>query len=124
MAQPNIVGVDTIRGETVGYAVTTSETAGLTNSTTHSVYKVNSVLVANVDGTNDADIDVRFFDDDDGVSGTNYYIAKGVTVPAKATLDLLNKPIYLEESDSLKFTASAASDLEAVISYEIIIQTP
>jgi len=123
MAQPNIVGVDTIRGETVGYAPTTTEAAGLTNSTTHSVYKVNSVLVANIDGTNNADIDVRFFDNDDA-SGTNYYIAKGVTVPAKATLDLLNKPIYLEESDSLKFTASVDGDLEAVISYEIIIQTP
>ena len=43
-----------------------------------------------------------------------------ITVPADATLDIISKPIYLEEGDALQLLASAASDLEAVCSYEEI----
>jgi len=35
-------------------------------------------------------------------------------------LDVISKSIYLEEGDTLRLTASANSDLEAVCSYEII----
>lgn len=117
MAQPNIVGVTNIKGETRGYAVAATIGNTLANASgSNSVYKVNAILIANVDGTNDADIDVTFYDN----ATTERHLAKGVTVPAKATLDLLNKPIYLEENDSIRMKASVAGDLEAVISYEII----
>ena len=36
------------------------------------------------------------------------------------TLDVISKPLYLEEGDAIRLTASAASDLEAVCSYEEI----
>ena len=117
MTQPNIVSVATIKGETKGYAITASLAAGLTNGTANAVYKVNAVIVANKSGS-DADVDIAFYDHSD--STTDYYLAYTVTVPAKASLDLLNKSIYLEESDALKFKASTGSALEAVISYEII----
>ena len=117
MTQPNIVSVATIKGETKGYAIGTSLAAGLTNGTANAVYKVNAVIVANKSGS-DADVDIAFYDNSD--STTDYYLAYTVTVPAKASLDLLNKSIYLEESDALKFKASTGSALEAVISYEII----
>ena len=52
--------------------------------------------------------------------GTAYHVAKTVVVPADATLDVLAKAIYLEEGDALRLTANAASDLEAVCSYEEI----
>ena len=51
-------------------------------------------------------------------SSIAYHIAKTVSIPADATLDLITKSLYLEEGDSLRLTASAASDLEAVCSYE------
>jgi hypothetical protein len=41
-------------------------------------------------------------------------------VPADAALDILSNHIYLEEGDSLRLTASASGDLEAVCSYEEI----
>ena len=48
------------------------------------------------------------------------YLAKTVTVPADTTLVLLDTPIYLMEGDILKGGASAASDLDLFVSYEIL----
>jgi hypothetical protein len=50
------------------------------------------------------------------------YIAKTIAVPADATLVLLDKnsSIYLMEADVLKGGASAASDLDLFVSYEVI----
>jgi hypothetical protein len=86
-----------------------------TASNSNKVLKVNALYVSNVDGTNNADINVDLYR-----SSTAYHIAKTVSVPADATLDIISKPIYLEEGDTLRLTASANSDLEAVCSYEEI----
>lgn len=116
MAAPNIINVTTIIGKTAVQAVTTSATAIVTNSAASGkVFKVNALYVSNVDGTNNADINVDLFR-----SSVAYHIGKTIVVPADATLDVISKPIYLEEGDSLRLTASANSDLEAVCSYEEI----
>lgn len=118
MAAPNIVGVTSITGKTDVQAVGISATAITTNSSASGkVYKVNSLIVSNVDGINDADITADLFR-----SSVAYHIAKTITVPADSTLVLISKDnaIYLEEGDALRLTASVASDLEALCSYEII----
>lgn len=116
MAAPNIVNVTTITGKTAVMAVTTTATAIVTNSAqSNKVFKVNALYVSNVDGTSAADIDVEL-----RRNSTSYRIARTVSVPADATLDVLSKSIYLEEGDELRLAASANSDLEAVCSYEEI----
>jgi len=116
MAAPNIVNVTTITGKTAVMAVTTSATAIVTNSAaSNTVVKVNALYISNVDGTNAADVNIDVFR-----SSTAYHIGKTISVPADATLDVLAKSIYLEEGDSLRLTANANSDIEAVCSYEII----
>ena len=118
MAAPNIVDVTTITGKTAVQAVTTSATAIVTNSAaSNKVLKINSLVVSNVDGTNAADITVDVFR-----SSTAYELARTITVPADASLVVISKEtsIYLEEGDSLRCTASADGDLEAVCSYEEI----
>lgn len=116
MAAPNIVNATTITGKTAVLAVTTSATAIVTNSAASGqVLKVNALYVSNVDGASAADVNVDIFR-----SSTAYHIAKTVSVPADSTLDIISKSIYLEEGDTLRLTASANSDLEAVCSYEII----
>lgn len=116
MANPNIVNVTTITGKTAVQAVGTSATAIVTNSAASGkVLKVNALYISNVDGTNNAEISVDIYR-----SSVAYHVAKTVVVPADATLDVLTKAIYLEEDDSLRLTANAASDLEAVCSYEEI----
>tara|TARA_S200002703_G_scaffold159721_1_gene174296 strand:- start:37 stop:390 length:354 start_codon:yes stop_codon:yes gene_type:complete len=114
MAAPNIVEVSTITAKTAVQAIGTSATAIVSNSASSGkVFKINALYVSNVDGTNNAEINVDLFR-----SSTAYHIAKTIVVPADATLDVISKPIYLEEGDDLRLTANAASDLEAVCSYE------
>jgi len=119
MAAPNIVNVTSILGETQGKALTTS-LADIVVCAANKVYKVNAIYVSNVDGTNNAEADIAFFDSSEGGSGTAFYIAKTVVVPADASLDVLSKSVYLEEGDKIQAKASEASDLEIVVSYEII----
>lgn len=118
MAAPNIVGVSTITGKTAVLAVTTGATAIVSNSAASGkVFKINSLVVANVDGTSAADITVDVFR-----SSVAYRLASTIAVPADATLVVISKDtaIYLEEGDSIRCTASANGDLEAVCSYEEI----
>ena len=127
MANPNIVSVTSIKGESVGFALSATTTTTLMTVASNKVVKINSITVANVDGTNAADVTLSVTKSNftpDGVdnfdtSGT-FHIAKTVSVPADATLVLLDTPIYLMETDVLKGGASAASDLELFVSYESI----
>lgn len=116
MANPNIVNVATINGNTAVQAVDTSATTIVTNAAASGkIYKVNLLVVSNIDGTNAADITVDLYR-----SSTAYHIAKTVAVPADASLDVLSKPLYLLEGDALRLTANATGDLEAVCSFEEI----
>jgi hypothetical protein len=118
MSAPNIVNVTTIIGKTAVQAVGTSATAIVTNSAaSNKVFKINSLVISNVDGTNNADITVDLFR-----SSVAYRLANTISVPADASLVVISKDtsIYLEEGDSIRLTASAVSDLEAVCSYEEI----
>lgn len=118
MAAPNIVNVTTITGKTVGAALTTSSADIVTNSAASGkVFKVNAIYVANVDGSANADATVGFFD---ASAAANFKLASTITVPADATLDILSKAIYLEEGDKITGLASAAGDLEIIVSYEEI----
>jgi len=118
MAAPNLKSPTTITGKTARYAVTASLANALANSAASGkVFKINSIFCANVDGTNQADISVSIYD-----GTTDYYLAKTLTVPADATQIISSKDtyFYLEEGDSIRAVANAASDLELVIGYEEI----
>lgn len=123
MANPNIVNVTSILGETTYAALTTTlNTVLLANSAASGkVYKVNSIMVANVDGTNAADVTVDI-NTAAGGGGTSYALASTISVPADATLNLIDKnsSFYLMEDKSIIGGASANGDLEIIISYEII----
>ena len=121
MAAPNIVNVATITGITTGRALTTSLTTALVMNPASSgkVFKINSIVVANVDGSSAADTSIEFYDSS-ATAATR--IASAVTVPAKTTLVVVDKnsSIYLEEGCQIRGGASANSDLEATITYEEI----
>ena len=119
MTAPNLKNPITITGKTARSGITTTAVVGiLTNSSgSNKVLKINSIFCANVDGTLAADISVSIYD-----GTTDLYIAKTIAVPADATQVLSTKEtyFYLEEGDSIRALASAASDLELVIGYEEI----
>ena len=116
MATPNIVNVATINAKNATGAITTSR-ASAVDVPAEKIAKINTILIANIDGTNAADVTIEVSID----NGSNYVaIAKTISVPADATLSFLENPIYLDETDILAVTASAASDLTYFCSYEEI----
>jgi hypothetical protein len=123
MAAPNIVNVTTITGKSaVVDLTTTAATAVVSNAAASGkVFKINSLVVSNVDGTNAADITVSYYSEDD-IGGTATQIVSTISVPADATLVVIDKgtSIYLEEDRSIGATAGTASDLKVLVSYEEI----
>jgi len=123
MSAPNIVNVATITGKTATIALSsTNATAIVSNAASSSkVFKINNVIVSNVDGTNAADITISVYSQDD-IGGTAYPVASTISVPADTTLVVLDKntALYLEENKSIGAVASVANDLVVVCSYEEI----
>ena len=134
MAHPNIVNVSSIHAQSIGFNLSSTATTTLFTVGDDRVIKINNIMVANVDGTNAATVDLfvtkaQVDTEDDALVGAfttniditgSFYLAKTITVPADATLVLLSSPIYLCEGDILKGGASAASDLDMFVSYELI----
>ena len=119
MAAPNIVNVTSIYGKTIGASLGTTVTTDILTCSSNKVLKINSIIVSNIDGTNNSDATVYFYDSS---AAARYALAYTITVPADSSLVVIGKdsPIYLEESDQIEAGASTASDLQIVISYEEI----
>ena len=127
MANPNIVSVTSIYGGNAGWNLGSSLTATLLTVDAEKIVKINRITCSNVDGTNAANLNLYVDGLGSGASGltttgadATVYIAKTVAVPADATLVVSDTPIYLMEGDVLKGGASAASDLDLFISYEVL----
>ena len=127
MAAPNIVNVTSIIGESQGFQLDTTTTTALITVASNKLVKINRMTVANIDGTNAADVTVGIDKatrtsaaTGSSVSGALFKIASTVSVPADAVLVLLDTPIYLMEADVLKGGASANSDLDLFVSYEVL----
>ena len=116
MATPNIVSVATINAFCVNGAVTTSN-QDVVDVAAEYVYKINTIIIANIDGTNAATVTI-------GVNtGSGYHnIAHTVSIPADATLVVIDKnsALYLDETDLLRIVGSANNDLTYTVSGEKI----
>ena len=122
MANPNIVSVASIYGKTVYDTDVATSAASLVSNAASSgkILKINSLIIANIDGSASADITVTLRN---AAGGTTYSTLAGtIAVPADATLVVIGKDsaIYLEEDMALYVLASAAGDLSATCSYEEI----
>lgn len=117
MANPNIVTVTDIRGKTAVAGVTTTAATLVENAAASGkVFKLNSLIISNIDGGNNSEITIDIYR-----NSVAYHLAKTMTVPADASIDVLSKSIYLEEGDALRVTAAHDSRLQAVCSYEEIL---
>jgi hypothetical protein len=123
MANPNIAAVTGIYGNTSTTALSsTSATSIVSNaSASGKVYKINSLIVANVDGTNAADITINLYSAA-ALGGTATAIASTISVPADASLIIIDKTtaIYLLEDKSIGAIAGVANDLVVTCSWEEI----
>ena len=128
MANPNIVSVTSIYGGNYGWNLSNTLTATLLTVDAEKLLKINRIVCANVDGS--AAADLNLYGDGIGTAAANgltptgadttVYLAKTISVPADSSLVVSDTPIYLMEGDILKGGASAASDLDLFISYEVL----
>ena len=128
MAAPNILGLTTATGKTTYYNPSgTSAVVLLPNAASSGkVFKINQIIAANVNGTNAVDCTVSIYTNGAVAqgsapsSGTAYPIASTISVPADASLIVVDKTtqIYLEENTSIVVTSGTASGIAYTVSYE------
>jgi hypothetical protein len=130
MAAPNIASLTTITGKTT-YFTPTGVTAVIllpNAAASGNVFKINQIVVANVDGTNAVDATVSIYTNGAVAQGsapsggTAFPIASTISVPADASLIVVDKTtgLYLEEGVSISITSGTASKLTFSISYELM----
>jgi hypothetical protein len=130
MAAPNIASLTTITGKTTYFTPSgTTAVVLLQNAaSSNTVLKINQIVAANVDGTNAVDATVSIYSNG-GVAqgsapsgGTAFPIASTVSVPADASLIVVDKTtgIYLEENTCISITSGTASKLTFSVSYELM----
>ena len=124
MANPNIVNVATINGNMLSAAVNelASQSQIVTNAASSGkIFKVNSLYVANIDGTASVDVTVRMFSQA-ALGGTATAIASTVAVAADSTLVVITKDsaIYVLENQSMGIFASASGDAVFTCSWDEI----
>jgi hypothetical protein len=116
MANPNLVAVTSIYGKSIQGALGTTVTTDLLTCAADKLLKINTIIIANIDGTNAATVTMGIIKS----GGSVVLFASTISVPADATLVLIDKnsSFYLQEGDILEGGAGAASDLTYTISYE------
>ena len=122
MANPNIVAVATINGNVKAAAILTTIGEIVSNTASSGkIFKVNSLYVANIDGTASVDITVNHYSQQ-ALGGTAIALASTVAVAADSTLVVVTKDsaIYLLENQSMGILASAAGDAVFTCSWDEI----
>ena len=127
MANPNIVSVTSIYGESIGEALTTTVGTDIMTVSIHNLVKINSIIVTNTHATNAVAVTVKivkagFTSAGIGASEDNagtFKLASTMNIPADDSLVLVDKPIYLMETDILEGGANPAT-ADIFISYEVI----
>ena len=128
MANPNLLAATTAYGTTTYYTPSGATAVVLLPNAASSgkVYKINQIVAANVNGTAAVDTTVSIYTNGAVAQGsapsggTAYPIASTISVPADASLIVVDKTtaIYLMEGTSISVTSGTASGITYSISYE------
>lgn len=122
MANPNIINVTVINGNTSTTSLTTTSATSLVSNAASSskVYKIDSIVVANTSASA-ANITINVYSAA-ALGGTAFPIASTISVPAYASLIVTDKTtaFYLLEDKSIGATAGTATALVVTASWEEI----
>lgn len=120
MANPNIVNVAAIYGNTSSTSLTNTSATSIASNASGSgkVYKVGSLVVANISGSA-ATITINLYSAA-ALGGTGVAIAYQISVPANASLVVIDKttPLYLLEDKSIGAIAGTSNALTVTASWE------
>lgn len=123
MAAPNIISANTVNGKTSAANLTSTAVTTVLNNPASSgkVLKVNTLNLANY-GSSAATVSI-FWSNGANTTGTsNNAIVGSLSVPANATLNVIDKSsqYYLEENTSFGAIAGTANTISVTVSYEDI----
>jgi hypothetical protein len=130
MANPNLLAATTASGTTT--YLTPGGTTALVlvpnAASSGQVFKINQIVAANVNGSSAVNTTVSVYTNGAVAQGsapsggTAYPIVSTVSVPANASLVVVDKttPVYLMEGSSITVTSGTASGITYSISYEVI----
>ena len=127
MANPNIVSVTSIYGESIGEALTTTVGTDIMTVASDKLVKINYISVTNTHASTAVDVTVKIvkagftsggIGSGEDNAGT-FALCSTVNLPADDVLIVLDKPIYLMEGDVLEAGANPAT-ADIFISYEVI----
>ena len=128
MANPNIVNVTSILGGTLVRTPSSTSAVSMLNNaaSSNTVVKINSLVAANTSGSA-VTCTVSYYTNEtvEGSApsgGTAFPIASTVSVPANASLVVIEKSngIYLLEDNCISVTSGTTNNLTFTISYEVI----
>ena len=127
MANPNILSVSSIYGQSMGEALTTAVDTDIMTCQSNKILKINYIGVANTHATNATDVTVKVtkvaytsggIADAEDNAGT-FALASTVNLSADDSLIVLDSPIYLMEGDQLEAGANPAT-ADIFVSFEVI----
>ena len=127
MANPNIVNVTSIYGQSMGEALTTTTTTDIMTCQSNKLLKINFIQVTNTSDTASPDVTVEVtkvaytsggIADAEDNAGT-FALASAVRLEAAGVLVALDKPIYLMEGDQLEAGANPAT-ADIFVSFEVL----
>ena len=127
MANPNIVSVSSIYGESIGEALTTTVTTDIMTVAANKLVKINFISVTNTHATTAVTVTVSvvkagFTSSGIGSGEDNagtFALCKLQALEGSEVLIVVDKPIYLMETDVLEGGASVAT-ADIFISYEVL----
>ena len=123
MANPNIVSVATLRANNSLVRLTSIANTSVVNNAdgSNTVYKLNSIVATNVEGTTPAYVSIIVYDQDD-LAGNGYPIIALAPVPARSSLIIMDKStgIYLKENQSIGAASNSSNSLVVIASWEEI----
>jgi len=128
MANPNLLAATTAYGTTTYYTPSgTTAVVLLANAASSGkVFKINQIVAANVNGSAAVNATVSIYTNGAVAQGsapsggTAYPIISAVSVPATASLIVVDKTtsIYLQEGTCISVTSGTASGITYSVSYE------
>lgn len=123
MANPNMLNVTSIKGENYFGVLDSTLAIRIVSNPLNSgkIFKINSLVVSNVDGETAANVTVSCHNAEE-IGGDSFPICYTISVPADASLIVLDKStaFYLKENQSISATAGTANDLVVIASWEEI----
>jgi hypothetical protein len=118
MANPNIVNMTSLHGETAATVATMSFVDLIENvASSNKVYKINSLSASNVSTIESVDVSVNLVR-----SSNSYAVVRNLSIPTTSSLIAISKDhsLYLQEGDKLQVKASGVDSIEIICSYEVI----